>query len=325
MDLTSRRAPAPLDLLDRRIVAALQVDGRASWRLVAETLGEPERTVTRRGHRLLAEGLVRVVGKHVRGTSLIARAQAAPGMLRMSTQAWAGRADSTFVYLLSGVAGAVAELYCPPARMASLVVDELPGTPGVTWCATSPVLHYYKTVHEWQPGVLTDDEAGALRTGAGAVPQVPPSNDDTRLSPTDQVLLRALAEDGRQTYDELSRAARVSESTARRRVEALRESGQVYIRAVVAPAVMGLPVHALLWLRTPPAHVAEVGTALAASPYVRYASGLLGEFQLLVEVAVPTLGALQELITTADWAGHVQGLETSLVIETLKSSQVVYA
>ena len=317
-----QNARPSLDPLDRRIVACLQVDGRASWRLIAETLDQPERTVTRRGNRLLAEGIVRVIGKHVRGSGVIARAQCAPGMLRVGTQAWAARPDSTFVYLLTGVAGAVAEIYCPPERLRNLVVDDLPGTPGVTWCATLPVLHYYKTVHEWQPDILTADEVASLTTGA--VPRTPPSNDDTQLTATDQVLLRALAEDGRQTYDELGRAARVSESTARRRVEALRESGQVYIRAVVEPAVLGLPVHGLLWLRTSPAHTVEIGEALARSPYVRYASGLLGEHQLLVEVTVPTLDALQELITGSEWSDQVQSMESSLVIETLKSSQVSY-
>lgn len=310
-----------LNPLDRRIVAALQVDGRASWRQVAEVLDEPERTVTRRGNRLLSDRVVRVIGKHVRGAGVIVRARSAPGMLRVGAQAWAARSDSTFVYLLTGVAGAVAELYCPPARMTQLIVDELPGTPGVTWCAASPVLHYYKTVHDWHPAILTDDEIATLRVGA--VPRTPPSNDDTRLTATDQALLRALADDGRLTYDELGRVARVSESTARRRVDALRESGQVYIRAVVDPAVLGLPVHALMWLRTSPAAVTEIGEELARSPYVRYACGLLGEFQLLVEVAMPSLEALQDFVTTSAWSVRVHSMETSLVIDRLKSSQVV--
>lgn len=319
---TGRAAPAPLDPLDRRIVGALQVDGRASWRSIAEALGEAERTVTRRGSRLLEDGIVRVIGIHMRGSGVIARAQSAPGMLRVGTQAWAARPDSTFVHLLTGVAGAVAEIHCPSSRLTALVVDELPGTPGVTWCTASPIVHYYKTVHDWQPGILTEAETAMLRPEA--YPGTPVSNEGGGLSTVDQTLLRALGDDGRQTYDELARAARVSESTARRRVEALRAGGRLFVRAVVDPAVLGLPVRALLWLRTSPVRTVEVGEALARSPYVRYVSGLLGEFQLLVEVTVPTLDALQEVITTSDWAGRVESMETSLVIETLKSSQVAY-
>ncbi|HWU21423.1 MAG TPA: Lrp/AsnC family transcriptional regulator [Nocardioides sp.] len=318
---SSRGHRVALDDLDRRIVAALQVDGRASWRHIAETLGEPERTVTRRGARLLDERIVTVVGTHPRGSGVIVRSQSLPGMLRVGTQAWTARQDSTFVYLLTGAAGAVAEIHCPPARIPALVVDELPGTPGITWCTASPVVHYYKTVHDWQPGILGEDEVAALKP---TYPNTPVSSSDSSLSASDLTLLKALADDGRQTYDELARAARVSESTARRRLDALREAGRVYIRAVVDPAALGLPVHALLWLRTSPSQTAAVGAALARSAYVRYAAGLLGEFQLLVEVTVPSLDALQELITTSEWAGQVQGMETSLVIETLKSSQVVF-
>ena len=184
----ARVAPAPLDELDRRIVAALQVDGRAPWRLIAETLGEPERTVTRRGTRLLEEGIVRVAAINVRGSGVIVRAQSAPGMLRVGTRAWASRPDSTFVYLLTGVAGAVAEIHCPPSRMPDLVVDELPGTPGVTWCTASPIVHYYKTVHDWRPGILSEAETRALRPGR--VPATPVSNEEPRADSADQALRR---------------------------------------------------------------------------------------------------------------------------------------
>jgi hypothetical protein len=41
-----------LDPRERRIVVALQLDGRSSWRRIAEVLDEPERTVARRGGEL---------------------------------------------------------------------------------------------------------------------------------------------------------------------------------------------------------------------------------------------------------------------------------
>ncbi|MFC3454901.1 Lrp/AsnC family transcriptional regulator [Amycolatopsis speibonae] len=56
------------------------------------------------------------------------------------------------------------------------------------------------------------------------------------LTPDERALVRALREDGRRTHEELARLAGVSESTARRRVESLRRSGAMYIRAVVEPA-----------------------------------------------------------------------------------------
>lgn len=58
-----RMAPVePLDELDKRVVGALQVDDRASWRRIADVIGAPERTVARRGARLLSTGSVVVNG-----------------------------------------------------------------------------------------------------------------------------------------------------------------------------------------------------------------------------------------------------------------------
>ena len=51
-----------LDVLDRRLVHALQVDGRASFGRIAEVLGATDRTLARRYRRLRAAGLLRVVG-----------------------------------------------------------------------------------------------------------------------------------------------------------------------------------------------------------------------------------------------------------------------
>ena len=48
------------DDTDRLVAAALQVNGRASWGEIGRALDLPERTVSRRGQRLLDRGLVRV-------------------------------------------------------------------------------------------------------------------------------------------------------------------------------------------------------------------------------------------------------------------------
>lgn len=308
-----------LDPLDLRIIGALQVDGRASWHAIAEALGEAERTVTRRGTRLLDDGVVRVVGRHVHGTSTIVRAQCAPGTLRLAAQAWAARPDSTFACLVTGETGALCEIYVKPAQLTALVAEEIPSTPGVARCSISPVVHYYKTIHEWQPGLITQDEAERLRL---RLPHTPPTNDDTALSRSDLVLLNALSVNGRATYDELGRVAGVSESTARRRVDYLRTSGQTYIRAVVDPRTIGLPIIAMLWLRTPPAATERIGSWLASLPQVRYISGLLGEYQLLVQVTARDLDELQRFITGEPWAEQVHSMETCLVVDMLKTSGV---
>ncbi|MER7185249.1 Lrp/AsnC family transcriptional regulator, partial [Streptomyces hyaluromycini] len=71
--------PVPqMDPLDLRVIAALQVNGRASWRSVAQALGEGERTVARRGTRLLESGLVRVVGLENFAETVVVRLRCRP-------------------------------------------------------------------------------------------------------------------------------------------------------------------------------------------------------------------------------------------------------
>ncbi|MFI6881200.1 Lrp/AsnC family transcriptional regulator [Streptomyces sp. NPDC050400] len=327
--MTSEANPGPgpgpavaLDPLDRRIVAALQIDGRASWRRIAAALGEPERKVARRGLRLLESGDVAVRGLVVWGETVILRMNCRPGSVRDAAVATARRPDTIFSYVLAGAADAVAELQCPPGRLASLMLDEVPVLPGLVQQQVSPVLRYFRTVHEWSPGILDAAEVQAI-AGAGARPVDGVVVPHTDIAPDERAILAALAQDGRLTNDELAAAAGVSEATARRRVESLTRAGLVSIRAAVEPALLGLPVEALLWIRTRPDEVEEVGRLLVESPLVRYAAVVMGEHQLLVDVTQPSKTALHAFLTESPWVRRAEAVQSHLVVEAWKRSGVV--
>ncbi|WP_436774848.1 Lrp/AsnC family transcriptional regulator [Yinghuangia sp. YIM S09857] len=312
----------PIDALDRRIIGALQIDGRASWRRIAAALGEPERTVARHGARLLEQRVVVVTGLGVRGGAVLVRGQCLRAAAREAVGALARHPDTTFAYMLTGTADCLAEVMCPTGRLATLTLDELPGIPGLVQNTTLPVLRYFRTVHDWQPGILTDTEAEAVRE----YPTPPPLPTDDRiaeLAREERTILRALASDGRRTHEEIARIAGVSEPTARRRVDWMRRTGALHIRAVVDPGVLGLPVQAFLWIKTTPAQVEAAGEALLASPLVRYAAAVMGEHQLVADVSLPDRTALYEFVTSAPWVRHTEAIETSMVIHTLKRSGVL--
>lgn len=318
---------APLDQLDRRIVAALQVDGRASWRTIATTLGEPERTVARRGSRLINDRLVVVIGLSPRdrvaySEPAIVSMQCSPGTVRVAAASLAHRTDTTFTYVMTGPADCLAEVWCPPDRLAALFLDELPGTPGLVRVLSSPILRYYRTVHEWQPGILSGDEVAALAADR-PLPPTTIGGAPPRTSREDRVILRALAEDGRQTHDELARLAGASEATVRRRIEALRAEGRLFFRAVVEPATLGLPVEALLWITAPPNAVDLIGESILESHFVRYAAAVTGPHQLLVDVTLPDKPALHEFTTRSPWLAQVSRIEITLVVDALKRSAVL--
>ncbi|MGA9750004.1 MAG: Lrp/AsnC family transcriptional regulator, partial [Nocardioides sp.] len=95
-----------LDAVDRHIVAALQLNGRASWRKIASALGTSESTVTRRGQQLLADRAVAVVGvlDHLRcglGISVYVRLRARPGRVLAVARAVAAHPRPRFVSVLT--------------------------------------------------------------------------------------------------------------------------------------------------------------------------------------------------------------------------------
>lgn len=268
---------------------------------------------------------MRIGAMAMRGRSVVVGVRCAPGRARVTATALARRPDCVFAHVLTGTPDCLAELRWPRERLAGLVLDELAGLPGVVETRTLPVLRHVRTIREWHAGLLTEAEMAALKCEDPSDTASPPVTDplptggaSPELSRVDRLLLHALGEDGRRTYDELARISGVSEATARRRLGALRREGKVRIRAVIEPAVLGLPVEAVLRARTLPAEVDSVTTALADSAHVRYASVVTGERQLLILTAFPDESALHDFVTRSPWLREVASIDVALVLTTLK-------
>jgi DNA-binding Lrp family transcriptional regulator len=268
---------------------------------------------------LIRSGRVRITGYVLRAEGVIVCLRCGPGQASLAAGALARREDTVFAHVLAGSKDCVGEISCPRERLASLIMDELPATPGVVEIFTLPVLRYVRTVREWHPGLITESERRALEDSAATARGLHLGG-ITDLGRADQLLVRALASDARRTYEELARLTGMSEATARRHLDRLRREGRVLIRAVVDPRLVGLPVEAMLWVGTRPGDVDAVAEGLRASPFVRYASRLAGDVQFLVDVTLPSREALDEFVSSAAWASKVQSVETSLVLFTLKRS-----
>ncbi|NMH98480.1 AsnC family transcriptional regulator [Pseudonocardia acidicola] len=306
-----------LDALDRRIVGALQVDGRASWSRIAAVLGEPERTVTERGERLLGSGVVRVTGLPAPAAGTIVGIRCRPGQERLVALALARRRDTRYAHVLAGPLGCVAEIDCPPRRLAELVVDELPALPGLVDSVTWTVLRYIRTSHQWQPGLIGPEERDAL-TAYLPSPEHVPFGEVKGVNRADQMLLASLQRDARRDFAELAHVTGLSEAAVRRRVERLRWEGRLLIRAVVDPVRLGFGVRAMVWARAAPRDVDAVAAGLGREPWVRYASCISGDRQLMAEVALPSVDALHDFLTGAPWLEKVSALDSSLIAATLK-------
>ncbi|QKW31649.1 Lrp/AsnC family transcriptional regulator [Nocardiopsis flavescens] len=305
-----------LDGLEQRIAAALQIDGRASWRRIATVLAEPERTVARRGNQLLASGDVTVAGILPQSASTLLRVRCAPGTARMTTESLAQRADCTFAYMTTGGTDCVAELMFDAERLPQVLGTEIPATVGLRAAVSYPVLRYFRTIRGWRFGPLTTAQSDALAreysADRGGFP------DQGELTAQDLQIAGVLAENGRAGFEEIARRTGVSESTASRRTDWLLRRGHIHLRALVEPALVGLPVEAMLWIRSAPHRVDGIGRELAGAREVRYAAALAGDHQIVANVTVPDTAALYRFVTDTPWAEQVDAVETTLLLHARK-------
>lgn len=301
--------------LQQRIVAGLQLNGRASWSKIAGVLGVPERTVTRHGTELLSSGRVTVAALARPERQLILAAECYPGTARLVSDSLARRDDAIFSYQTTGDFDVVAEITFRD-DLSELLAVHLPAIPGVRKITVFPALKYFKTVQAWRTGALTEAEEMALHVPTPGTFQPQPAI--TKPGPNDAALMALLKRDGRRSLESIARRLKMSEASVSRRIEWLLNSGQLSIRAIVEPAAAGFPVEAMLWVRIPPQHVEHLGRHLQQLPEVRYAAALAGEYQMLVNVTVRTHAELYQLISRPVWGRLTTHIRTDLIYEARK-------
>jgi DNA-binding Lrp family transcriptional regulator len=314
--------------LDRRLVAALQLNGRASWTQVARALGAAESTVARRGQQLIESGLVGVTGvlDHLRcglGISLMVRMRCRPGTAHAVAEALAELPEVRFVTVVTGSADVAAEVVVRDHRDATRVlVDDLPRPDDVTETESMVVVRKFSAFEEWGTGLLPPEAATLLRPD-GARTGHREWSETVRLTEQEFAFARLLAADGRASYAQLAAASGVSESTAARRVESLVRRGCLRFRTLFETPLIGLDVEFMQWLTVEPGELENVGAQLAKHPSTRYVSATTGRFNLCLHGVLPGYGDLYQYLT--DVVGALSGVRTAdmtLQARTLKRAYV---
>lgn len=304
-----------LSELQLRVVAALQLNGRASWSRIAGVLGVPERTVTRHGAELLSSGRVTVAALARPERQLILAGECYPGTARLVSDSLARRDDSIFSYQTTGDFDVVAEI-AYQEDLSELLGVHLPAIPGIRKITAFPALKYFKTVQAWRTGALSEAEAAALHVPTQGTIQPQPAT--TQPGPNDAALIALLKRDGRRSLESIARRLKMSETSVARRIEWLLSSGQLSIRAIVEPADVGFPVEAMLWVRVPPQHVEQLGRQLQQASEVRYAAAIAGEYQLAINVTVRSHAELYRWLSHPIWGKLATHVRTDLIYEARK-------
>jgi DNA-binding Lrp family transcriptional regulator len=318
-----------LDGVDRRIVAALQVNGRASWRKIATALGMSETTVTRRGQQLLADRVVAVTGvlDHLRcglGISIHIRLRARPGRALAVARSLAADTRPRFVTVTTGSFDVSAEVVVASHHQMAGVIAAIADIDDVLETESSVVIRKFTAFEEWTPEPLAGFAVDVLRRGAEVTDYAHRDWTQTdRLSEQEFAIARVLAEDGRATYAAIAGRVGASESTVARRVESLVQRGCLRFRTVFESPTIGYDVEYLLWLAVDPAHIDEVGERLAKHPATRYVAAATGRSNLILQGVLPGYGDLYPY--TTDVIGQLPGLRSAdltLQVQTLKRAWV---
>lgn len=305
-----------IDALDRRIIGALQVDARASWFSVARALQENERTVARRGTRLLEHSIVRVAGVQLTSPGTILALRCGPGQVRMCAQAISGRPESMWTHIVTGTDNVIAEVSYPKEKKQMFLLEELPTLPGMVSSVAYPVVRILRTAHQWRSNLLSSQERELLETVGNSSQKLTITGIED-LSSSDQAIHGALVKNGRATYEELARIAGVSEATARRRVEHMRQSGQLVVRAVVDPVVLGLGVNVVIWVKAKPAHLQRLSSAIELDTQIRYASRITGPYQVFLALDLASMADLDIFLESSEWVEHALEMDVAVVVATV--------
>jgi len=311
-----------VDELDQRIAAALQVNGRASWLQVARVVGSSESTVARRAQRMIDAGKIRVIAvadpiKCDFGYPVLVQLKCKVGAALHVAHALANRPDVRFLALVTGSFDVVMELIVPSRRyLAGVLLEELPRIEGIKETTTETVLRNFKMSYDWSRDLLGDASAELDR--------LPAALDNTSaksytLDAIDLRLYELLLEDGRRSFSELASVVGISESMAKRRVNALRERGCLRFATLVEPYLLGYDVECVCWVRVELSQLERTATILADQREVRYLSATIGYSDLICEVILRTQDDLYDFSTrTLGQLPGVQGVDVGLELQTIK-------
>ena len=134
------------------------------------------------------------------------------------------------------------------------------------------------------------------------------------LDAIDWKILRELQADGRMTNVELSNRVGISAPPCLRRVKRLEEAGIIRGYRADIGLLDDAALQAFLMItlkRTPSISILDI---LAGLPAVRKVSSVSGQLDLVVEVEVPSINALNEIRNKIAEIENVEDLTTSIVL-----------
>jgi DNA-binding Lrp family transcriptional regulator len=330
-----------IDEVDRQLTQCLSVDGRASFSAIGQVLGVSDQTVARRYRRLRSAGTLRVVGlpatKTAAVTNWFLRMRVVPGAGEAIATALARRADTAWVQLLSGDTEVMCSLRGDPREGTAALLARLPRSSRIVAVTAYSRLHLFAAgpynlkllavlPAERMAPLRQEPRGGGGGGGGGADNGNRVERGHVEPGELDTALFAALALDGRAPYADLATVTGWSESTVRRRVEQLRDTGALIFDLELDVTAFGYRSMVWLWLSVPPSLLATVGEALAAFPEIAYATATTGPANLAACAICRDEEEFYRFLTGKVGAlPAVERVETAPVIRVVKQASPIVA
>ncbi|GAA2147964.1 Lrp/AsnC family transcriptional regulator [Actinomadura napierensis] len=327
-----------LDDLDRAIIHALNIDGRAPFSRIAEVCGVSTQTVARRYRRLRTEAGLRVVGVLNRDTGpetqWTVRLTCTPAVTQTLARSLAARPDTSWVKLTSGGTEIFAIVHVPDGTGGTggregtgaphaMLLRDVPRRAGITAISAHCMLHTYlggPTAWRGITRALSPEQRERLR------PPAAEAADPRPLGPADHALLDVLRHDGRAGYTDLAAATGWSQATAARRLAGLRARGTLFFDVEVDSALLGGTTQALIWMQVEPGRLDDVATAIAGHDELAVVAATTGPTNLLAQALCTGPADLHRYLTRDLGAlDGIRTLETAPVLRTLKRAGALRA
>jgi DNA-binding Lrp family transcriptional regulator len=318
-----------LDDIDRGLVHALHIDGRAPFSRIAAVLGVSTQTVARRYQRLRADAGLRVVGladpHQARQVQWLLRLTATPAAAQTLARSLARRPDTSWVKLASGGTEIVSVVQGPrdADTSQSLLLHDIPRAASVTAVSAHLLLHSYlggPTAWRGHVNALSEHQQRQLRPADRAPTGDPP------LTGADRALLDAIRRDGRTSQADLAAATGWSAATVARRLTDLRGRGAIFFDVELDDALLGVTTQALLWMAVAPAHLDRVAATLAGHDELAVVAATTGPTNLVAHALCAGPGDLHRYLTHRLGAVEaIRTLETAPVLRTLKAAGALAA
>jgi len=140
------------------------------------------------------------------------------------------------------------------------------------------------------------------------------------LDEIDMKILRMLEEDGRMPFTEIAEKLRLSESTVRKRVQALQRKGIIKKFTVkIEPSKLGIKTIAVVGVDVDPTRLLEVAQKLCEFKEIKWVATSTGDHMIMTEIWTRDGRELTRLIS--EKIGVIEGVKKicpAIILEKLK-------